>query len=262
MKKLILSFFFLGIFISTIAAQTFQSKSFSNSGILYDKEITADLRLHTNGYAFAINVGKMKTYYLTQYYHFEVGELKHHKEYKQNDLNSNFPGGSARSYIFGKQNNLFVARAGFGQKRYFSEKAKRKGLAIGVTYELGPSIGILKPYLLEINNGIDNPSGSTISIQYSEETHTQFLDRTSIEGASGFLKGWNDLSLVPGGQFKLALHFDWGAFDEIVKAFEAGIMGDIYFKKIPIMVENAATQTENRPFFINLYLNLQFGKRW
>ncbi|MEL6925129.1 MAG: hypothetical protein AAFO94_13865, partial [Bacteroidota bacterium] len=221
-----------------------------------------DFRLHTNGYAMAANIGKIKSYYLTTYYHFEVGELKHHKEIRLNDFNSNPPITTTRSYVFGKQNNLFVVRAGYGRKRYFSEKAKRKGLAVGINYQLGPSIGLLKPYYLEVTNPIDNDGGRTLSIRYSEDNSDLFLDKSKIQGASGFLKGWNDVSINPGAQAKFALHFDWGAFDEIVKAFEAGIMADFYFRKMPIMVENELIDAENRPFFINLYLTLQFGKRW
>ncbi len=68
--------------------------------------------------------------------------------------------------------------------------------------------------------------------------------------------------MVPGLNFRAALHFDWGAYDEFVKALEAGIMADFYFKKIPIMVESPSVpNAENRAFFINLYLTLQLGKR-
>ena len=264
MRKVALFLTFIGLSTITLFAQTFQPRGLSNDnvGILYNKEVAIDFRLQTSGYSLAANIGKIKTYYLTNYYHFEIGELKHHKEYRQNDFNSNFPSGTARSYVFGKQNNLYALRAGFGQKRYFSEKAKRKGLAVGINYEVGPSIGLLKPYYLEVRNQVDNGSANTISIRYSDDTESLFLNRDIIDGSSGFLKGWDELKIAPGAQAKLAVHFDWGAFDEIVKAFEAGIMADFYFRKMPILVENDVIDSENRPFFINLYLTLQFGKRW
>jgi len=263
MRKIVILLIFVSFAISSMIAQNSQPRGFVNEsmGIIYDKELAIDFRLHTNGYALAANVGKLKTYYLTNYYHFEIGELKHHKEIRLNDFNSNAPITTARSYVFGKQNNLYAVRFGFGQKRYLSEKARRKGLAVGINYQVGPSIGLLKPYYLEINNPVDNPSNNTLSLAYSEETSALFLDKNKIQGASGFLKGWNELSINPGAQAKLAMHFDWGAFDEIVKAFEAGVMADFYFRKMPIMVENDLIDSENRSFFINLYLNLQFGKR-
>jgi len=40
-------------------------------------------------------------------------------------------------------------------------------------------------------------------------------------------------------------------------------MLDVFIKKIPILVENNdIVNAENRPFFLNLYLNIQLGKRW
>lgn len=44
-------------------------------GIIYRKETTADLRLHNNGLALAINFGEIRTYYRTNYYHFELGTM-------------------------------------------------------------------------------------------------------------------------------------------------------------------------------------------
>ena len=74
-----------------------------------------------------------------------------------------------------------------------------------------------------------------------------------------FVKGFNELSVVPGGQFKVAVHLDWGAFDEFIRALEIGVMGDIFFKEMPIMVDEEFS--ENRPYFINLFVALQLGKR-
>jgi len=42
----------------------------------------------------------------------------------------------------------------------------------------------------------------------------------------------------------------------MVKALEIGIMFDIFFKKVPIMVID-----NNQPFFLNGYIILQLGKR-
>jgi hypothetical protein len=62
---------------------------------------------------------------------------------------------------------------------------------------------------------------------------------------------------------KFAVHFDWGAFDEFAKAIEAGVMVDYYFSRVPIMVDSPLVDNaENKAVFINLYLNLQLGKRW
>lgn len=241
---------------------TFQPKQIDaeSKGIIYNHEYSIGARIHTNGFAFGLDIGKLKTYYLTRYFHFEIGELKHQKETRQSrDLPSTINGKVSRAFKFGKRNNLYALRVGYGHKRYFSEKAKRKGVAVGVTYEGGATLGLLKPYYLELFLSDGNPTNLPVSTKYSEANHDRFLDVWQIYGASGWTKGLENLSIIPGIHGKIAVHFDWGAFDEYVKAFEAGIMLDVFAKKAPIMIE--LDGVENRAYFLNLFLNLQFGKR-
>ena len=241
-----------------------------NKGVVYNKEFTVDVKLHTNGFALGVNIGRLKSYYHTRFFNIELGEIKHPKEFRQS-FDFQVPNTSkvSRAFIFGKQNNFLVLRGGVGEKRYFSEKDKRRGLAVGVSYEVGPSLGFLKPYYLELIHILGPDSEETNrdyeirSEKFSEENADLFLGINSIYGSSGFTKGLSELSLMPGAHAKFAVHFDWGAFDEFVKAVEAGVMVDVYARKVPIMVESElVTDAENRPFFVNLYLNLQLGKRW
>ena len=266
MRSLIYSILLLFIVPTLLSAQeTFQPRPLNNfganKGLVFDKEFSFDIRLQTNGLALAVNIGKIRTYYKTNYYHFEIGELKHRKEYRNTfDLNRNREGSS---FIFGKRNNLYVLRGGWGQKRYFSEKARKKGLAVGAAYEIGPVIGFIKSYKLKLSYPND-PSTLIDDVtrleSYSEENRSIFTAIDRIEGAGGLTKGWDELSLAPGIQGKLGLHLDWGAFDELVKAFEVGIMFDVFTKKIPLLIP--LPDNENKPYFLNLYLTLQFGKRW
>lgn len=221
--------------------------------------------LQSNGWSVGMNFGSLKTFYLTRFYNIEFGELKNPREFRQSF--DYFQGTTfsdvSRPFIFGKQNKFFVLRGGFGEKRLLSEKARRKGLAVGASYQAGPSIGFLKPYYLEFLVRV--PDGGRIikvSEKYSVENEHRFLDITSIYGGGGFSKGLSEVSVVPGLNLRGALHFDWGAFDAVVKAIEAGFVVDFYFRKIPIMVESPNLENvKNSPLFVNVYINLQLGKR-
>ncbi len=279
MNRILLTLtFFLVLLVASATAQgTYRPKMNNTRGVVYNKEFTVDARLHTNGMAVAANIGKIKSYYKTRYYHFEIGELKHEKEYRYSrDLTSNNFSRASGSYVFGKQNSLFALRAGIGTKRYLSEKASRKGLAIGINYEYGATLGFIKPYYLDIYPN-DSNNRPTRKIKYSEEEALNFLDADRIAGYSGFVKGLGEVSLAPGAHAKFGVHFDWGAFDEYVKAIEVGIMADFYIRNIPLMVDDATLplntnpprtleilpeNVRNRPFFLNLYISLQLGKRW
>ena len=107
MKKKILSLLVATLLITAaaLAQGTFQPRQpnpVDYKGLVFEKETSFDIRLHTNGFAFALNFGNLKTYYLTRYYHIEVGEVKHPKEYRNTFVLNFSPGRDSRSFIYGK----------------------------------------------------------------------------------------------------------------------------------------------------------------
>ena len=254
----VLLLFFLSCFIAPLCAQvTLQPKQMEtkNVGVVYNDEFAVNLYLHTRGYGIGAIFGKLKTYYKTTFYHVDFGLLKHPKEHRPDNQINQF-NVLSRPYVYGKKNSFFALRIGKGQKRYLSEKAKRRGVAVGYSYQLGPSIGMLKPYYLDLrgDGGIAPP---TIEVsKYSEENKDRFLDPDFIDGYSGFWKGVGEMKFVFGGHLKGGAHFSWGAYDRYVKAIEVGLLLDFYFQKVDILAIE-----DNSPVFANLYLNLQFGKR-
>ncbi len=227
-------------------------------GIVYNRETTLNLRLTTaRGFLAGLEFGRLRTYYRTTYFHISIGELRHPKEQRQSAdplLSRSF-----RPYIFGKRNNAFMLRGAWGVKRYFSEKAKQRGVAVGVSYTFGPSLALLKPYYLAICYPNPTRPGDCriMHEKYSEENANLFLDENGrIKGASPFTRGLGEISPRPGITASAAAHFDWGAFDEIVKALEVGVMLDAFPAELPILISSA-----NQRLFVNFFVNLQFGKR-
>ncbi len=256
--------FLLAISTETMAQKTFQPKSnqIDWKGIIYRKEIAYEARIHTNGGLIGVNVGKIKTYYKTNYYHLSIGYLKDPREKKQNrNLSFSFPDRSS-SFSYGKQNSVINLRAGLGMKKFLSEKAKRKGIAIGYDYNIGPSLALLKPYELELIYELEGGGTNDREIRvesYSEENAEKFLTYNDIFGGAGYWSNFGELSIVPGIQGKLGLFFSMGAFDKTIKSLEVGVMGDIYIRKIPIMVETE--EISNKPYFFNFYVKFLFGSR-
>lgn len=224
---------------------------YTGTGIIYNNEFSVDLTKQAKGYSFGVYRGKIQTFYKTRYLGLQFAEFKHHKEYKLSLNNANL----TESVIFGKQNSFYGLRAIVGEKKYFSEKSKTRGVAVGLNYSLGFNLGIAKPYYVLIRN-FDQLS---TAVKYSEENADEFLNTSLMRGAAPWSIGLNELSLYPGGTAKVAVHVDWGAFDEYIKAVEAGIAVDVFPKKIPMMVP--VEGVENRKYFINLFITLQLGKR-
>lgn len=231
---------------------------YSMRGVLYKQERTFDIQLHTNGFALGYNSGKIKKYYLTRFYHLDIGLVKHPKEYRQspNRQGGGFLLKSSSAFAYGKQNSLLALRAGLGEKRYFSEKARRKGVAVGLSYQGGLVLGLLKPYYLNLNQTGPNGEGQVVAEKYSPENRDQFLDINNIYGAASFFKGFDEIKITPGIQGKVAAHFGLGAYEQFVRAVEVGIMFDLFFQRVPIMIIE-----DNQPLFLNVFLTIQLGRR-
>lgn len=266
MRVLLLLWFIVLGCLTTAHSQTFQPKQYEGeeTGIVYNREFSINFKLHTNGPSFPLalgaSFGKLRTYYKTSYMFVEVGEIRHPKEFRQSvNAFSLISARTPRAFVFGKHHNFYVLRGGWGAKKYLSEKARLRGVAVGYSYQFGPALGLLKPYYLELFKRVDN--GNIIaSERYSEENASTFLDRNFIYGASSFSKGFGEMTPRPGLHAQISLHLDWGAFDELVKALEVGLMGEFFFSDVPIIIENE--NVTNSPLFLNLFISLQLGRRW
>lgn len=236
----------------------------ATSNILAQTETYADSKLnnelifsvagHSAGMALGVDYGIVKQARFTHLLRFEVVSLRHHREVKQQGsgaVSGPFTNAS-HSYSFGKQNSFYGIHVGYGGKLYFSGKARKQGIAVGFSYAIGPSLGITKPYYLDLKvlDGV-------VSQSYSEENRSCFLNPACVRGATGFLSGFGELGIVPGGFAKVGLNFDWGAYNHFVKALEMGVMLDVYTKAVPIMLTE-----DNKAIFPTVYVALQLGKRW
>ena len=141
---LVTCLFLLAIGPSLSAQRTLllgQNNYDQQKGFIYKKEFSTDFRLHTNGAAVGIFLGTIHSYNRTSLIYAGIGELKHPQEVRQNRGLPFGAGAGFRGYIFGKQNSFIALRGGIGEKRYLSEKGRRKGVALAVSYEGGPTLG-------------------------------------------------------------------------------------------------------------------------
>jgi hypothetical protein len=253
MSKMVRLIFAILVFAVTQSVAQSTRLNTDAKGIIYNKEKALEVRVHTHGWAANFLIGDIKTYYKTTQFHFGLGELRHHKEVRKSTEQNSGAAQSLRQYTLGKQNFAYVLRGGYGVKRYYTEKAAKNGVALALSYSGGLTTALMVPYYVEIGVPRD---AKTTAIKYSENTKLDFLDPQKIKGKSGILKGIGETKIVPGIHGQIGVHIDWGAFDEFMRAIEAGIMIDVFPKKLPIMVSN-----ENRPYYFNLYVSLQLGKR-
>lgn len=262
MKQIGLLILFSWISWSIQAQTIFQPKQmeYDFKGLVYETEKAFELIYYPNGLAVAYSFGRLESYYKTTYYRIEFGTLKDGRERRQNK-NINFASeGLSSAFTYGKRNSIFMIKVSSGRKRYLTEKAKRKGVSVGLNYNYGLSLVLLKPYhlrLVDVNQAdLDN---ILVTQPYSEENHDLFLRYNDIFGGAGYFTGIGGTNVTVGGHAKAALHFAFGAFDQKVRAIDVGFMIDAFPRRLPILVERE--NIRNKYIHLNLFISAHFGRR-
>ena len=143
---------------------------------------------------------------------------------------------------------------GFGQQYILGQKGNKNGVAVTAIYNAGLSVGLLRPYYLDVQDPANNNEQKTI--KYSVEDSALFLDQSAIISGGGFGKGWSEIKVKPGAFAKAGMRFDFGRYNESVSALEIGMSIEAYEKKIQIM----PFQDDKRLFFQG-YIAFLFGRR-
>lgn len=223
------------------------------------KEFSVGLRVNSDGWGLFVDRGRLRSedrnpdmFHNVRIIQVELSERRHFKEIKAANASSTTPGtASPSSFIYGKTNNFYTFKVGFGNRKMIAGKPEQGTVSIHWVYLGGLSIGLLKPYYIDVSNGFE-----TKSIAYSDSTKDQFINYSQIIGSSGWSKGLGDIKIVPGFHLRTGFHFDFANNKRAKMAIETGATLEYYTSEIQQM----AMQKEQSMFF-NVYAAFQFGKR-
>ena len=268
MKKIVLSLL-AGLIASSLWAQTRPSSSMKREQkqqkqnekrdrinalmrqeeegeIVYNKHSVFNIKLATDGYGLGYEFGKFKSNRKSLLFQFELSEKKHPKEKKQAaSIDNQF---RVNSVILGKTNNFYQFKLGIAQQQVIGGKGNKNGVSVSAIYGGGVTVGLLKPYLVDVLNSDEN----VVRSKYPEIFDSAYFEVK----AAGFTKGWNQLKVKPGLYVKTAMRFDYGRLNETISAIEVGLSAEMYSAKISQMALN-----KNKQFFFSAYLAVLLGKR-
>jgi hypothetical protein len=217
--------------------------------IAYNKHSVGGIKLTTDGYGAFFEIGRSKSVKKAWLYQLEISERKHNKEEKINNFS-----GFAAPFIYGKLNYFYPVKLGIQQQILLGNKSNKNGLSITGNFGGGISVGLLRPYVLEVEK-----NGERAKVRYDSPDSLLFVNAyTQTLAATGpnIGDGWKNLKVTPGLYFKPSVRFDYGRMNELVSAIEVGINAEFYAKKIPQMLYN-----KERQFFFGAYFAMVFGRR-
>ena len=237
-------------FIGSALAQG-GSASVGEGTVIYKKEITGGLIIHSDGWGLNLRLGQAMTAKTRRVFEFSAVTMKHPKEFKS--FNPYYE--DSKGYIFGKQNSFFVIRPSYGHRRVLFDKMRNRAVEVGFSWSIGPSVGFAKPIYLEIGHPAVPYEYITVE-KYNSDEH--FVD--NIFGKAPSTKGLDEIKVYAGLHSRFGMHFEYANDKDAIKALEAGVALDAYPQEVPIMAE--LNEVSNKQFFVTFYVNLLYGKKY
>ena len=255
MRRRVLSILCVLFFTSVFAQQIPEDDI-----ILFRKQRYGGLNLNTNGYGANLTLGKYQGAYKLWLFNADLLFVKHEKETKTwNPVNDP----NARPYFYGKQNNFYTLRTGFGKKIVVTEKLRKKnGVQVSYAWQAGPVFGFTKPIYLEIIYVSDTPNSQPYLEIEKFDPDRHYID--NIYGRASGFRGFDELRIQPGAFFKFAFSFEYSNEKDRLKGIETGVAVDAFARRIPIMAiyTQDSTNPKNHQLFLSLYINFFFGTKY
>jgi hypothetical protein len=204
----------------------------TNSGILGGFVVRHSKRLPNELF------GKRQYRYLA----IEAVNVKHPKEITE-------PSNSGARFTPGKENYLFVVRPQYGREFVLSNRNADEGISINGIVAVGPSIGIVKPYFVQFQSR----PGQSSTLPYNPSS---VPIGSNILGSGGMFQGFDQASIVPGVNLKMAVSFELSTFRSNSTGLEIGFLAEAFTKKIVIM-----SLADNYNVFTSGYITLFFGNK-
>lgn len=213
--------------------------------IKYRKHTVIGLKATNDGYGGFFEIARAQTLRKALLFQLEISERKHPKEIK-----ADFAPFQISPIIFGKANHFYPVKLGVQQQYLLGNKSNKNGVSITANFGGGISLGLLRPYTIEVVDG----NKLTKVTYYSDSA--KFLNTSNYHNNGGFFSGWSDLKLVPGIYAKPSLRFEFGMYNEMVNAIEVGLHAEYYTKGIEQMLF-----MKQDKFFFGGFVSFVFGRR-
>ena len=214
--------------------------------IVYKKHIAGGIKLTNDGSGLFGEIARARSVEKALLFQIEITERKHIKEEKlQNDYSPTAP------VIYGKINYFYPVKLGVQVQKLLGNKGNKNGVSLSFNYGGGISLGLLRPYLVEVDKG----NGTYEFVGYNSPDSNYFLNGPIVGGPT-FSEGWGKMKITPGFYAKTGLRFDYGKYNEMINGLEIGATAEFYSKKIPQMIVVKQYQ-----YFLGAYVTLVFGRR-
>lgn len=243
MKKLLSISIFL-LIINTLHSQEVKESNFKNNQFTYSAGLSTRGMWGETRFRFGQNENKWVV-------GFEYNSVQSMREtrikswYMQQRIGSR--------YIFDKLNRFAVLAPTFGISRDIFPQGYYNKINVRVDASLGPAIGLLRPYYVEVDFG--TTLSDVKSVPYDPTNSQIYYER--IMGETPFYKYLSPKKGVLGLSIRANTIIDFSRYKKSMNGVQLGLNIDAFPKAVQIM----ATQ-KNTAVFVSGCIGMMFGRRW
>ena len=179
-------------------------------------------------------------------------DLTNTKDYREFDSPYSYNG---KTYVEGKLNYLINLRPEYGRQWILLKQASDGGTSLNGRLATGPTIGIQKPYYVDIvYTDVSSGRTATKSVPMASALNNTY-NKSIISGEGSLFSGISEAKFIPGWHLKTALEFKFETLKQNYLAVETGFIVDYFSQPIEIL-----NQTAPRSVYTTGYVTFFFGK--
>jgi hypothetical protein len=179
-------------------------------------------------------------------------DLTNTKDYREFDSPYSYNG---KTYVEGKLNYLINFRPEYGRQWILLKQASDGGTSLNGRLATGPTIGIQKPYYVDIvYTDVSSGRTATKSVPMASALDNTY-NKSIISGEGSLFSGFSEAKFIPGWHLKTALEFKFETLKQNYLAVETGFIVDYYSQPVEIL-----NQTAPRSVYTTGYVTFFFGK--
>ncbi len=179
-------------------------------------------------------------------------DLTNTKDYREFDSPFSYNG---KTYVEGKLNYLINFRPEYGRQWTLLKQASDGGTSLNGRIATGPTIGIQKPYYVDIvYTDVSSGRSATTSVPMAKALDNSY-NKSIISGEGSFFSGLSQAKFIPGWHLKTALEFKFETLKQNYLAVETGFIVDYFSQPVEIL-----NQTAPRSVYTTGYVTFFFGK--
>lgn len=178
-------------------------------------------------------------------------DLTNTKDYREFDSPYSYNG---KSFVEGKLNYLINFRPEYGRQWSLFKQASDGGTSLNGRIATGPTIGIQKPYFVDIVYTEAGGKTLTTSVPMAKALDNSY-NKSIISGEGSIFSGFSEAKFIPGWHLKTALEFKFETLKQNYLAVETGFIVDYFSQPVEIL-----NQTAPRSVYTTGYVTFFFGK--